>query len=94
MSKRKLIKVVYCKLGRNKVWGLADCENNIVELDERLKGKKHLEILTHELVHVLLNSLSESEVERVSINLTNVLWREGYRRIDNNLDEPLQDGKK
>lgn len=93
MPRRKNIKVKYCKLGRAQVWGLADVVSNCVELDERLRGKKHLEILTHEVVHLLLPMASEQETERISINLTTVLWKEGYRRIDNSADEPLQDGR-
>jgi hypothetical protein len=93
MPKRKRIKVVYNKLGRANAWGLADTDGHMVQLDERLRGKKHLEILVHEVVHILLPDASEEEVERISINLTTVLWKEGYRRIDNSSDEPLQDGR-
>lgn len=93
MPKRRRIKVVYKKLGRANAWGLADDTNRVVELDERLKGKKHLEILTHEVIHLLLPDASEEEVEEISINLTNILWREGYRRIDNSAEDPLQDGR-
>lgn len=93
MPKRRRIKVVYKKLGRAHAWGLADETNRIVELDERLKGKKHLEILSHEVIHLLLPDASEEEVEEISINLTNILWKEGYRRIDNSAEDPLQDGR-
>lgn len=92
--KRKSIKVRYLKLGRNRAWGMANYEDNSVELDERLKGKKHLEILTHEVIHLLIPEASEEETERISIGLINILWKEGYRRIDNSDDELLQDGKK
>ena len=37
---------------------------------------------------------SESQVERISIALTNMLWKQGYRKIDNDNSEPLQDGKR
>ena len=93
MPRRKRIKVVYKKLGRANAWGLADEINRVVELDERLRGKKHLEILTHELTHLLLPDASEEEVEEISINITNILWKQGYRRIDNSADDPLQDGR-
>jgi len=93
MPKRRRIKVVYKKLGRANAWGLADDTNRVVELDERLKGKKHLEILAHEVIHLLLPEASEEEVEEISINLTNILWKEGYRRIDNSAEDPLQDGR-
>lgn len=91
--RRRRISVKYVKLGRAQAWGQADPDNSCVEIDPRLKGKKHLEILTHELVHLLLPRSSEQHVEHISINLTNILWREGYRRVDNSSHEPLQDGK-
>ena len=93
MPKRRRIKVVYKKLGRANAWGLAYSAGNVVELDERLKGKKHLEILTHEVIHILLPQASEEEVEHISINLINILWKEGYRRIDSSTDDPMQDGR-
>lgn len=80
------------KLGNKNVWGLADESKLLIELDEKLKGKKHLEILTHEVIHLLLPKASEEEVERMSIDLINVLWREGYRRVDDQESDPLQDG--
>lgn len=92
--KRKSIKVKYSKLGRDRVWGWAHQDDNTVELDVRLKGKKHLEILTHELIHLLIPKASEDETIRISVGLTKILWSEGYRRIDNSDDELLQDGKK
>lgn len=93
MPKRRRIKVVYKKLGRANAWGLAYSEGNLVELDNRLKGKKHLEILTHEVIHLLLPDASEEEVEHISINLINILWKEGYRRVDGSMEDPMQDGR-
>lgn len=94
MAKSKNIRVKYLKLGRNKVWGYATPSTNVVELDERLKGKKHLEILTHEVIHLLLPGASEEETERISIGLTKVLWSQGYRRVDDSDHLPLQDGSR
>lgn len=94
-KRRRRIRVKYLKklkLGKKNVWGLADESKLLIELDEKLKGKKHLEILTHEVIHLLLPSASEEEVERMSIDLINVLWREGYRRVDDQESDPLQDG--
>ena len=88
----RAIKVLYSKLGRTKAWGWAHSDNDSIEIDSRLKGKKHLEILVHEATHVLFPSLSEEEVEKKSIILTNTLWKEGYRRIDNDTSTKLQDG--
>ena len=94
-TRRRRIRVKYLKklkLGKKNVWGLADESKLLIELDEKLKGKKHLEILTHEVLHLLLPDASEQEVERMSIDLINVLWREGYRRVDDQESDPLQDG--
>jgi hypothetical protein len=92
MGKPRKIKVVYAKLGRDRAWGYYN--DGTVYIDERLKGKKHLEICLHECLHHLFPDASEEEVIRKSVLLTNTLWKEGYRRIDNDNSEELQDGKK
>jgi len=94
MGIRKRIRVRYTKLGREQSWGMAHYDDNTIEIDERLRGKKHLEIMLHEATHILLPMAKEEEVERISINLTNILWKDGYRKFDNNNDLPMQDGKK
>ncbi len=85
------IKVKYQKLGKQKVWGLADSEG-IIYLDSRLKGKKHLEILIHESLHLLYTDADEAEIVNKSISLTNLIWKQRYRRIEEDKKEPLQDG--
>lgn len=87
-----ITKIIYKKLGREKLWGEADLEDNSITLDIRLKGKKHLEILTHESLHILLPSYNEEEIVRLSVALTKVLWQEKYRRIDDEDKQILQDG--
>lgn len=84
------IKVKYSKLGRNKAWGFAHSLDNTIEIDIRAKGKKHCEVLTHEALHLLFPNLEEDEIEEKSIILTNLFWKEGYRRIDNDTSQPLQ----
>jgi hypothetical protein len=90
MAKQNRIKIVYQKLGRQKIWGHAD-EYPLV-LDARLKGKKHLEVCVHECLHYLWPEASEEEITKKAILLTNTLWEEGYRRCDNDNSEPMQDG--
>ena len=85
------IKIIYKKLGREQAHGIAESDGNIY-LDPRLKGKKHLEICLHEVLHILNPKDSELAIIRKSITLTKVLWKEGYRRVDDTNDEPLQDG--
>ena len=86
------IKVIYKKLGREKLWGEAHSDDNIVVLDSRLKGKKHLEILAHETLHLLLPGANEDEIVRISTALIKILWKENYRRVECEDNIPLQDG--
>lgn len=92
-QKRRKIKVVYKKLGKEKVWGLAELGGDSIEMDPRLKGKKHLEILIHEALHILHPKLSEEIIMNNSICLTNLIWGERYKRVEEDSSEPLQDGR-
>jgi len=87
---KKKIKVLYRKLGREKVWGYAHIGFNEIEIDPTLKGRKLLEIITHESLHILFPELEEDEIEEKSIILTNTLWAEGFRKTDNDKSLPLQ----
>jgi predicted SprT family Zn-dependent metalloprotease len=77
------IKVTYRKLGKEQVIGLAYLDHNEIELDPRLKGKRHFEILIHEIMHIQNPAWEEAEVIRKSRQMCNLLWREQYRRCDN-----------
>jgi hypothetical protein len=88
----KRYKVIYKNL--KKAWGYADLTNKEVIMDRSLNGKKHLEILLHELTHLCLPEATEEEVVRMSIYITNTLWQQKYRRIDDRNHLPLQDGTK
>lgn len=85
------IRIKYRKLGKEQAYGIAESDGNIY-IDERLKGKKHLEILLHEVLHLLNPMEDEKTIIRKSVTLTKILWNEGYRRVDDTNDEPLQDG--
>jgi len=78
----KLPKVVRRKLGKEKAWGTFN-SNNIIEIDERLKGKKELIIYTHEILHFIFPNLSENEIIRSSETLSEFLWKHHYRKVDN-----------
>jgi len=85
------MEIIYRKLGRERVYGLASKEDGIIEIDERLKGKKHLEILLHEVLHLLYPLDCEEQIVKNSVAITNILWKEDYRRVDQTDDIPLQD---
>lgn len=86
------IKVIYRNL--KKAWGYANMDTGVIEVDKKVKGKKHLEIMIHEMTHILWPEETEEEVERKSIIMTNTLWNQKYRRIDDSNHTPLQDGTK
>ena len=85
------IKIIYRKLGKEQAYGISSSDG-VIEIDQRLKGKKHMEILIHEILHLLNPKDDEKTIIRKSVTLTKILWNEGYRRIDDTNDEPLQDG--
>lgn len=87
------IRIKYRKLGKEKVWGVAHSDG-LIEIDERIKGKKHLELVNHEVMHLLWPDADEDEIEKKAIILTRILWKEHYRRIEPQEDIPLQDGSK
>jgi hypothetical protein len=89
----KRIKVIYAKLGRSKAWGQAHSDG-LVEIDIRAKGKKRLELIIHECLHLLYPDATEEEIISKSIALTKTLWHENYRQIDNDSSIPLQNSSK
>jgi hypothetical protein len=87
------MKVVLQKLGRSRAHGITySDEPDTIYLDPRITGKKHLEILLHEALHLVQPVLTEDEVIQVSVALAKLLWAQDYRRIDNRDDIPMQDG--
>jgi hypothetical protein len=77
--KRKLPKVTYKKL--RKVWGWSDNIKNTIELSDQLNGKKHLEILIHEHLHLLLIPYDEDHIKEMAKEMSSLITREGYKKI-------------
>lgn len=75
--------VTYKKLGQSKAVGFAYTDKNppLIELDERLYGRRHLEVLCHETAHCFFPDLPEKTVEEFGYYMRDVLWKEGYRQI-------------
>ena len=87
------IKIVYKKLGREQAHGIAESDG-IIYIDPRLKGRKKMEILIHELYHLTNPEDTEEQIVEKSIAMTKMLWALGYRQVDNSKHLPLQDGSK
>ena len=50
-------------------------------LDARMRGRKKLEVLVHELLHALNPTQSEEHVEQQGKDIARVLWSLGYREV-------------
>ena len=87
MSRKKKPRIVYRKLGNEWAWGQAhqDPADPLIELDTRLGAKQHLEVLCHEALHIALPDLvgdkGEKEIDRLGKEVSDVLWRDGYRKV-------------
>ena len=79
----RLPSVKRLKLGKTRKWGRYG--DRVIEVDECLKGVRELEIYVHEFYHWDNPEWNEDEVRLHSRKLTDFLWREGYRKVDNNL---------
>ena len=77
----RLPKTIYRKMGKHQALGLF--MDNEIHIDSSLKGKKEMEIHLHELSHYARPDFSEDEVRELSRKFTDYLWREGYRKADN-----------
>ena len=62
--------------------------DNLKDRAKKLTNKMLVDVATH----LLLPEAEEDEVVRLSVELTLLLWSQGYRRIDGDEDFFLQDG--
>lgn len=76
------MKVVYRKLGKEKAWGQAHVDTNTIEIDPRLRGRKKMEILIHEALHILNPEMSETKVLEQGRKIANLLWKQHFRQVD------------
>lgn len=79
---RRDTKVIHRPLGREGAYGIAHIGYNKIEIDPRLKGKKYIEILLHEKLHLLNPEWSETKVLKQSKELAKLLWQNNVRWVD------------
>jgi hypothetical protein len=83
VPKKKPIKVVHGKLGRQGAVGLAYAEERVIILDPRLKGFEYLETAIHEVIHCQNPKWPEITVEARAKEMADILWTLGFRHCDN-----------
>ena len=70
------------KLGKEKAVGQAHHGDNLIEIDPRQRSRERLDTVCHEVIHLIGPHLSEEIVESHANTLSDVLWRDGWRRIE------------
>lgn len=64
----------------------------VVKILTRLRGQDRLETTLHELVHTASWPLDETFVEQFAVDAARVLWRLGYRNIDEVARDEIKKG--
>jgi hypothetical protein len=77
---RGLVVRVVQKLLRGELGTYCD---NVITLHRRLRGQQHLEVSLHEALHHCLPDFDESVVDDIALDLSVMLWKMGYRKVDN-----------
>lgn len=88
--KRKKIKVFVEPLGRQKAYGLALQNHDIVFVDDRTKPKFFCQLICHEIGHIFFENESEHRINEFGKALAQALFDNGFRRVydENKLMKP------
>jgi len=62
--------------------GLTDYEKRIIFIEEQQQPKRLLDTEIHEAFHALFRWMDEGYVKTAASDLTNYLWRLGYRKCE------------
>lgn len=79
------MRTVEKKLGRQRALGLADIDEagkDIIVVDPRQSSKERLDTLIHEALHHIRPEWDEAYVAKTSRKITNVIWRDRWRRVE------------
>ena len=69
------------KLGRHRADGLY-WAGGLIEIDPRQLSRDRLDTLLHEMLHHYCPHWSEEKVTETARQMTSVLWRQRYRRVE------------
>lgn len=84
----KSIAIVEKKLQRHRskherfVYGQADEENGVAEIEPRQPMPNRLDAVLHEGLHLIFPDLSERVVASAAKKLKRLLWKDRWRRMD------------
>jgi len=60
--------------------GMCCHDENMIQLVARQKDKEFFESVVHETLHALFPWMKEFAVNNAGVDMTNLLWKFGYRR--------------
>ena len=75
-------RIVHRKLGREGNWGEHWVGTNRIILDPRMKARRYLNTLIHEMLHLYFPDLNERTVTELADKFSRDIWIRRYRRID------------
>lgn len=77
------IKVKVRKLGKEKAYGIAYTDDNLIEIDPRHKTAISLfDTEIHEFLHIRFPEWSETKVKKETRALKKFLWKLRYRKVN------------
>ena len=81
-QKKNPHKVIHRKLGKERAYGLAHTDDNLMELDERLTGYRYMLYALHEHFHLKHPDWSETKILKESSKTARFMWSLGFRKVD------------
>lgn len=81
-QKKNPHKVIHRKLGKERAYGLAHTDSNLIELEVTLTGYRYLLYALHEHFHLKHPEWSETKVRQESSKTARFLWQIGFRLVE------------
>ena len=81
---KKQPKVIRRKLGKHKAYAQFLEDPKIIEIDPKFKGKRELILYLHEYFHFMFPEFTEDQFIKHSEMTADFLWKQNYRKVDNN----------
>ena len=81
MKLPKTLKIRDRKLGKEKAHGLAHAPD-LIEVDPSQNSRERLDTVCHEALHLLLPDESEVRIIALANRMSDLLWRDRWRRIE------------
>ena len=77
----KIWGIIYKKLRNRNAVGLVEPGSDVIYADSRLKDQQLLDTLIHEGTHILQPYLTEEAVDHIGVELSKMLWADGWRKV-------------